>query len=218
MAIFEAEKIERALVVIWDFLSIYDEPVQADAIFAFGSSLITTPKHAAYLYHNGYAPVIVISGSSGPLSRVVFGRPEVDVFRETCIREGVPEEAIICEAQATHTGENIQFGMKALRDAGHQAKHVLAVSWPYHMRRVDATFEKLEPDISVTCCPPPGEMEEFVRISRERFALRLAGEADRISDYGAKGMMAFREVPPSVVEAVKTIRQSIPASAGVFMK
>ncbi len=219
MAIFEDEKIEHALVAIWDFLSIYNEPVQADAIFAFGSSLVATAEHAAFLYNKGYAPVIVISGSSGPLSRFVFeGRSESEVFFEICVRAGVQEQAILIESRATHTGENIQFGMQALRDAGYDPKRLLAVSWPYHMRRVLASFKKAEPELFVVSCPPSGAIDTFSRISHERFALRLAGEIDRILTYGQKGIIIPQDVPPAIVEAAETIRRQIPPSAGVLMK
>lgn len=49
---------------------------------------------------------------------------------------GVPDEAIVVEAEAVNTGQNIGFSRELLAEAGIAVESVLLISKPYMQRRV----------------------------------------------------------------------------------
>ena len=53
--------------IIWDYMLLHHKLEKVDAIFALGSTDLRTPKRAAELYHQGFAPYVICSGGVGKI-------------------------------------------------------------------------------------------------------------------------------------------------------
>ena len=109
---------ERIVGPLWEYLALADRPSRADAIFVFGSQALAVPARAAELYRAGHAPVVLVSGHYGRMTRDVFDKPEALVFRDRLLQQGVPPAAVVTETRAANTLENVLFGLAALRRQG----------------------------------------------------------------------------------------------------
>ena len=193
---------------LWDYLAIADPPARADVIFVFGSQTLAVPAHAAELYRAGYAPVVLVSGHYGRMTRDRFDQPEALVFRDRLVRDGVPPGAIVTETAAGNTLENVQFGLAALRRLAVRVGSALLVAKPFVMRRCAATFARQAPGVRVRCCPPATDLTRSVDRAPAAFASRLAAELDRLDRYAAAGDVAKQTAPATVREAARRIARA----------
>ena len=106
--------------------------------------------HAARLYKAGKAPKVIISGRQ-------VGNPTLELL----VDFGVPEDAIVTEAESGNTEENAKFVMDLLRgggdgaDADSSGYKVLLVTSAWHMRRAMWNFRKA----SFEVIPAPADYE-----------------------------------------------------------
>ena len=129
-----------------------------DCIFVLGNQDLRTAEHAAHLYNEGVAPLIVFTGGRGHGTEG-WDEEEAVVMARVARERGVPEEAIIVEPRATNTGENIKFSQTLLRawadgqdgggvggDGGGAQRRFprtfVLVQKPYMLRRSWNTFSK----------------------------------------------------------------------------
>jgi uncharacterized SAM-binding protein YcdF (DUF218 family) len=92
--------------------------------------------HAARLYHAGRAPVIVVSGGFGGLSRAIESEARSSA---TFLRDlGVPADAIVLEDTSRDTRENAGLTRRVLEQRGY--RRVLLVTSALHMPRALAKF------------------------------------------------------------------------------
>ena len=101
-----------------------DEARPADAIVVLGAAQYNgTPSplfearlvHAVALYHEGIAPLFVVTGGKGG---AVDTTTEAEVARAYAIRNGVPAEAILVEDRSRTTLEQIRTVGEMLRERG----------------------------------------------------------------------------------------------------
>jgi len=180
---------ELALLLnpVWNFLAISDNPVPSDVIFVFGSQDLRVPHHAASLYRAGYAPIVLVTGHYGRMTRNVFEKPEALVFKDELVRAGVPSQAIVVEPAARNTLENVTQGLSLLQQKKLLCQSVLLVAKPFVMRRCAATFARQAPDVSVCCCPYTDNIAASIDRKTFSFARRLVEELDRIDRYAQTG-------------------------------
>lgn len=196
---------ERHVGPLWDFLAVAEPPVRSDVIFVFGSQAFAVPARAADLYRAGHAPVVLVSGHFGTMTRAVFDRPEALVFRDRLVAEGVPAGAIVVETRAANTLENVRFGLDALRRDGIAVRSALLVAKPFVMRRCAATFARQAPGVRVRCCPPAADLEAAIDRPPAAFAARLVAELERLDRYAAAGDIEPQAVPAPVRAAARRI-------------
>lgn len=79
-------------------------------------------------YRAGVAPHLIMSGAAAH-NRWVEGQ----VMADTAAAEGVPRDAIVVEAQAQDTVQNIWFSWQAMQ--GHGWRSAEVISSPYHLPR-----------------------------------------------------------------------------------
>ncbi len=187
---------------LWDFLAVSEPPVPADVIFVFGSQDLAVPARAAELYHEGYAPRVLLTGSYGRMTRNLFPQPEALVFRDHLIGAGVPKSAVVTEAEASNTLENVQLGMRALDHAGVAPRTLLLVAKHFVMRRCVATFARQFDDVAVVPCPPRGGIDTAVDRSGPAFVARLVAEVERLERYADQGDIRRDRVPAPVTSIV----------------
>jgi len=136
---------------------VVESPRPADAIVAFaggvgesgkaGGGYQERVKQAVSLYQTGKSTHLVFS------SGYVFAFREAEVMKTLAVSLGVPASAIILEAKAANTYENVVFVREIL--SRYNWRSILLVSSPYHMRRALLTWRKVAPEITVVPNPVP---------------------------------------------------------------
>lgn len=174
-----------------------------DLIWALGSHDLRVADRVAGLWHEGLAPIIVMSGGFGNFTEGVFKKPEAELFAERAMDLGVPEEAMIIENRSTNTGENVAFTREILAKRGIEVKRVIAVQKPYMERRTFATIAKQWEEVEVKVTSPQLSFREYCgkEISEEKVIHIMVGDLQRIMEYPKKGFMLKQEVPEEVMEA-----------------
>ncbi len=122
---------------------------QADVILVLGSavwpneqpspSLRARTERAIELYHEGYAPYLLLSGGLGR-----YPPEEAEVMRRLALAAGIPEQALILDQEARSTRESITSTRGIMQEGGWET--ALIVSDPFHIQRAllmaaDAGFE-----------------------------------------------------------------------------
>ena len=202
---------EQRVGPLWDYLAVADLPAPADVIFVFGSQALAVPARAADLYRAGHAPVVLVSGRYGRMTRDLFDQPEALVFRDRLVRDGVPAASIVTETEAANTLENVRFGLAALDRRGIAVRSALLVAKPFVMRRCAATFARQAPGVRVRCCPPATDLAASIDRPPAAFAARLVAELERLDRYAAAGDIEPQAAPAPVREAARRIARAGPA-------
>ena len=101
--------------VLWDYHHLHHQLEKADCILVLGSHDTRVAERGAELYLQGWAPLIVMSGGLGRLTKESWTESEASLFARIAINKGVPEAAILIEKQSTNTGENILFSQQLLK-------------------------------------------------------------------------------------------------------
>lgn len=142
-----------------EYLFINEKPVKADVIFIPGGSYEDLPRHAARLYLQGYAPILVPSGKYSITKGRFAGEgdyaTECAFYTAVMERLGVPSEAIIGDAEASYTYENALFSKKLLDEKGIYPKKALLICKPYHARRAYTYYKGVFCDTEIVVCPAP---------------------------------------------------------------
>jgi uncharacterized SAM-binding protein YcdF (DUF218 family) len=100
--------------------------------------------HAAWLYQQGAAPHILISGGTAPWISPE-GPPEAQGMANLMVMMGVPREAIWLEPESRNTYENAVNSFEILE--AHDAQRIILVTSALHMPRSYALFEQSDFEI-----------------------------------------------------------------------
>src|SRR5689334_19033955 len=92
---------------LWDYHHVNNTIEKADCILVLGSHDLRVAEHAAQLYLEGWAPLLIFSGGLGNFTKDLWTETEADLFAAIAIKMGVPKNAILVENKSTNTGENI---------------------------------------------------------------------------------------------------------------
>ncbi len=202
------EDILRDAETIYDFMAETDQtPVRADIILAAGSHDLRVPEHAAKLYLEGTAPLIVCTGGLGKITDGLWSTPEGDVFAARCTALGVPKDAVIVERHATNTGENFSLSRKLLSGMGIFPRTGVIVCKPYMAARAGAAAAAQWPEVEWTCRVPPIPLREYCPNGEEldREIELMTGDLQRLRVYAEKGWQAPVAVPETVWEAYERL-------------
>jgi uncharacterized SAM-binding protein YcdF (DUF218 family) len=158
-------------IYVW-LTSTWDERVNSDAIVVLGAAhyngrpssvLRARLDHAAELYQQRLAPVVIVTGGMAEGDRV----SEATVSQRYLVARGVPAAAIVVQPVGRDTRESVGSAAEWLRDRGLET--VVLVSDPFHMARLkaEARAHGLIPYTSPTRTSPITEVEEWRRLSSE---------------------------------------------------
>jgi uncharacterized SAM-binding protein YcdF (DUF218 family) len=135
-----------ALAVLVVVVGLVDRPVASDAIVVLGAALTDAgapgkaltrrSEHAAALWHQGQAPMVICAGGTGPGAWV--RRSEADGCREVLMRLGVPRNRILLEERSRNTLENARYVRDIMVPRGW--RRALVVSDSYHVCRARYLF------------------------------------------------------------------------------
>lgn len=173
----------------------------ADAILTLGSFEVHAARHAAALWQQGLAPVIVMSGG---VAHRGWQHTEARVFADMAIGAGVPAEAILLEDRAQNTGENFSYGRATLEQAGIVPRRLIVVAKPYMTRRGFATGRKVWPEVELVMQGEDIGVAAYLarEADPQRTILSLVGDLHRIAVYPALGFQIEQEMPAEVVESL----------------
>lgn len=139
-----------------EFIFVEDKPEKADIIFIPGGNQGALAVRAARLYQEGYAPWVLPSGRfSKPIGRCTIPgyKTEWEFLRDILLEQGVPEEAILEEREATFTYENAIYSRKVTDTLGLTIKRAILCPQASHARRALLYYEILYPDAKFFVCP-----------------------------------------------------------------
>lgn len=153
-----------------------DQARKAGAIVVLGAAQyngVASPvlkarvTHAAELYRQGLAPVVVVTGGRREGDRYT----EASVAAGELIQLGVPESALRLEAGGVSSWQSLAATARFLKDEG--IKEVLLVSSPYHSLRVKyiAGEVGLKGYASPTRDDPEGFAAQVTHLARETLAV-----------------------------------------------
>ncbi len=202
--------LREAAQTIWDYHHMEHVLNEADLIWVLGSHDLRVAERAADLYHQGFAPRVLMSGGLGNFTRGVFDQPEADLLAAVARDRGVPAEKILIENQSTNTGENVALSRKILADAGLPVRTAIAVQKPYMERRTFATIRRQWPELTVSVTSPQLDLEGYcsAAIPLVRVIEIMVGDLQRIIEYPALGFQIPQEVPEAVYAAYQFLIRS----------
>lgn len=110
-------------------------------------STVARVDTAARLYHAERAPVVIVSGAAldGTVS-------EARIMANQLRQQGVPQQAIVQEAESQTTYENAVYTARLLKELG--LERVLVVTSALHMPRAMGVFRKQQVDAIPASSPP----------------------------------------------------------------
>jgi uncharacterized SAM-binding protein YcdF (DUF218 family) len=192
---------------LWDYHHMDHELEKADCILVLGSHDTRVAEHAAELYLQGWAPMIIFSGGLGNFTKDMWTETEADLFAGIAKKMGVPGENILIENKSTNTGENIRFTQQLLAQKNLDMTTFIVVQKPYMERRSYATFKKHWPDKKLIVTSPQISFDGYPTedIPMERVINIMAGDLQRIKFYPEKGFQIFQEIPPDVWRAYEQL-------------
>ncbi len=197
--------IDSAAQTIWEYMLMHRPLEKADAIFVLGSWDIRVAEYAVQLYLDGWAPIMLFSGSGSVHQEEeawqhFSGSTEAEVFADIARKMDVPEEAIIIENQSQNTGENYEFSKKKLEERGVFLQRVIAVQKPFMERRTFATGKIWWPEVDIIVTSPPIPFENYATAAhnKEYVINNLVGDLQRIEDYPKRGWQIEQDIPADV--------------------
>lgn len=126
--------------------------------------------HAAELWEQGYAPIVVVTGGKQVGDRFTQGMAGHSYLREL----GLPEEAIRVEVEGTNSYEELSASAVILSEEG-VPPDVLIVSDPYHSLRVVKIAEEVGMTASVSPTEAAPQLESLARETAAVAAGRILG-------------------------------------------
>jgi uncharacterized SAM-binding protein YcdF (DUF218 family) len=153
----------RALWLPWiaQNLVVEDKLAPSDVIAVFAAEE-ARGRHAAELYRRELAPRVLTTGELVSKAVLLFcGKPVTgaEFMAKVLGDEGVPNDAVVAIPRGTSTYEEAE-AVKAFM-TGHGYRSLIAVSSPYHMRRVRATLSHILEGTAVSVQYSPARNGDF---------------------------------------------------------
>ncbi|EOX3952599.1 YdcF family protein [Vibrio alginolyticus] len=202
-------RLYRHIETLWDYMQLKHELKPADCLFVMCSNDVRVAEHAAKLYHQKLAPLIVFSGGEGRFTDGLFEKSEAETFAEIAKLSGVPSKAILLETKSTNSGENVRFTEQRLKEEGKQCSSFILVQKPFMERRAIATFEKqwqspyTQLQVSSAALP-------FFEYINEDMPLMMVLEAlmedfSRVKSYPEIGFQTEQNIPQQVESSYQVL-------------
>jgi len=205
------EEVLALAEVLWDYHHMHHVLAPADVILVLCSHDLAVADRGADLFLAGYAPLLVVSGGSGAITRRIWKEPEAEVFARRAIERGVPAAQVLLETRSTNTGENVRLTRELLATKGLDPERFLVVQKPYMERRAYATFRQVWPDAQVQVTSPQLGMREYLAtysseaLTPEDVISIMVGDLQRIRLYPARGFQVEQEIPDAVWTAYEVL-------------
>lgn len=199
--------VDRWARIVWDYHHVKHALALADAVLVLGSHDVRVAERGAELFLAGWAPLLVLSGNLGSLTRELWTRPEAEIFADAAAAMGVPRDRMLIEARSTNTGENVDFCRALLAERGLSPGRAIAVQKPYMERRTLATFRQRWPELDVRVTSPQIDFGDYPNdtITREDVIHIMVGDLQRLLVYARRGWSEPQEIPDDVMDAYRDL-------------
>ena len=156
---------EKFLNYFTDYIFVKDEPQKADVIFVPGNGYPQMAVHAAKLWKEGFAPVVLPSGRYSTVIGHFAGvqdlaeqyggnyETEWEFLRDVCVKNGVAETAFLKEDRAVSTWDNARFSRRVTDAAGLNVRRAILVCKSLHARRAYMYYQYFYPETQFFICP-----------------------------------------------------------------
>lgn len=202
------EDYQRFLKNFTDFIFLEEQPEKADMIFVPGNGYPQMAERAADLWKNGYAPWILPSGRysvvtgefSGVLAKadIYQGQYETEweFLKSVLLKNGVDEQAILKENQATYTYQNAIFSREVTDKKGISVKKGIICCKAQHARRCKMYYQLLYPQAKLLICPSD------VGINKENWYRSPNGIEEVLGEMERCGKQ-FHQIMKEIAEKIK---------------
>lgn len=193
---------------LWNFHVIDSGPATGDVLLVLGSHDIRVADRAAELFlSERAAPLVMVTGGSGKITKTEWPRPEAEVYAERLVRAGVPDGVILIEGRATNTGDNFVFSKRVLREHGITVAKGIVVCKPYMARRSLAVAHKRWPEATWRTRPPRIALWDYPAedVPFKRMINLMVGDLQRLKIYAEEGFQAPVHIPPEVWTAYERL-------------
>jgi len=196
---------------VWRYHLMNHRLVKADAIFVLCSHDKLVAERGAQLFLEGWAPLLILSGGLGAITKTIWSEPEADQFARIALEIGVPEGKILVENRSTNTGENVLFTKQLLAEKGLSPQSFILVQKPYMERRSYATFRQLWPEKEIVVTSPQVTFDDYLEhysneeLSREDVISIMVGDLQRIRLYAERGFQLPQKIPDDVWTAYEQL-------------
>ena len=158
------ERYRAFLKEIEEFIFVEDSPEKSDVIFIPGNGYPHMAERAAQLYKENYAPYVLPSGkysvTKGCFSGVLAKKEkytgtfstEWEFLRSVLLDNGVLEQAILREDNATFTYENALYSRKVTDAAGIVVREGILCCKACHARRCKMYYQIAYPKAEFFVC------------------------------------------------------------------
>ena len=178
-------------------------PAPADCIIGLGTNDPRVGERAADLYLEGLAPRLVFTGGVSGWTQGLYQTSEAQAFAQAALKKGVPQEAILMEEKATHTGENIRCSKALLQSRNLPCRRLILVQKPYMERRTYATCKRVWPEPEIQVTSPRLTFEDYPLpwLPMSEVIHILVGDLHRIMVYPRLGFQIEQPIPETVSSA-----------------
>lgn len=202
------ENYQRFLKNFTDFIFLEEQPEKADMIFVPGNGYPQMAERAAELWKNGYAPWILPSGRysvvtgefSGVLAKadIYQGQYETEweFLKSVLLKNGVDEQAILKENQATYTYQNAIFSREVTDKKRISVKKGIICCKAQHARRCKMYYQLLYPQAKLLICPSD------VGINKENWYRSPNGIEEVLGEMERCGKQ-FHQIMKEIAEKIK---------------
>ena len=155
----------RIITDITNYIFASDRPQKVDIIFLPGGSFPEIPERATKLYHDGYTPLLLPSGGvsvkSGKFNGVksktdIYGKEyktDCEFYTDVLLKNGVPNDSIICEDKSDHTRDNAFMSRKSTNENGLAIKKGMICCKSFHARRCLMLYQLAFPEAEISVVP-----------------------------------------------------------------
>jgi uncharacterized SAM-binding protein YcdF (DUF218 family) len=151
------------LTALGEFLTVEDDPAQADVIFVLAGEANVRPARASELYHAGLAPRILIPEPEPFPSHASIALPNVTAVATEVMRHlGVPDTAIVVlemPGGSTSTIDDARL-LRAYVER-HGVRRVLVVTSMFHARRTRWVLRRVLKGLDVAVLMAPAADTRF---------------------------------------------------------
>lgn len=180
---------------ISDFIFKADQPTDADIIMVPGSSYPEPAETAAQLYHEEYAPLILVGGGvsittgkfPGPQTKTKLYtgdyRTEFEFYLDVLQKNDVPREAIIGEDESSFIREQGLYARKIVDENQISVRKALLVCKAFQARRCLMAYQASFPAVEFAVIPVASyDITKDNWYQSEESINRILGELSRIGD------------------------------------
>jgi uncharacterized SAM-binding protein YcdF (DUF218 family) len=189
--------------ILWKYLQMNQPLQKSDVVIAMGSHDLRVAAYAAQLVLEGWAPLLICSGSFGRLTSSIWQESEAARFAAAAVEKGLSQKKILQEDRSTNTGENLLFSKSLCKKHGIPTRTVLLIHKPYMERRVWAAACKIWPEPQAAVSSPPISFKAYPTkaIPLGQIIHIMVGDFQRILVYPEKGFADPQPIPDEVMDA-----------------